>query len=243
MKNFKLAISFLTCIPVVVMDADDKSWLKSMIYYPFCGYIIGILVLIPLYLIKYFLISNPIVLAGLAVLILAYITRGLHIDGLADICDGFFCPASRNRRMEIMKDSRVGSFGVIGICLLFLIKFAVLYVIIYSGHMFYLLPAIVFSRFAMVFLAFIGRSASSHGLGQKIIGNVTPKILIISFICTIPCFFFSFKTLLAFVLMVLFLYVLNLKSKKLIGGINGDVLGASCELSEVIILLVLCFWL
>ncbi|MCP4179664.1 MAG: adenosylcobinamide-GDP ribazoletransferase [bacterium] len=243
MKNFKLAISFLTCLPVVVMDVDDESWLKSMVYYPLCGYIVGIIVLIPLYLIKYFLISNSIVLSALAVLFLAYITRGLHIDGLADICDGFFCPVSSKRRMEIMKDSRVGSFGVIGICLLFIIKFAVLYVVIYSGHMFYLLPAIVFSRFSMIFLAFIGKSISNHGLGQKIIGKLPGNILIISFISTIPCFFFSWKSVLAFILMLIFVYIFNLKSKKLIGGVNGDVLGAACEISEVLILFALCFWL
>jgi adenosylcobinamide-GDP ribazoletransferase len=243
MRNFKLAISFLTCIPVVVMDVDDESWLNSMIYYPLCGYIIAVVVLIPLYLIKYFFISNPVVLAALAVIFLAYITRGLHIDGLADICDGFFCPVSPNRRMEIIKDSRVGSFGVIGICLLFLMKFAVLYVIIQSGHMFYLLPVIVFSRFIIVFLAFIGKSISNKGLGQKIIGNISIKMLIISFICILPCFFFSWKSVLAFIIILLFAYTLNLRSKKLIGGINGDVLGAACEVSEVIVLLVLSFWM
>ena len=67
-----------------------------------------------------------LVAAGLVVLLLELATRGLHLDGLMDTCDGYFSGAPRERALEIMKDSRVGAMGVTGVVLLLIVKVAAL---------------------------------------------------------------------------------------------------------------------
>ncbi|MEK3882273.1 adenosylcobinamide-GDP ribazoletransferase [Paenibacillus sp. PL2-23] len=118
------AIQFLTRIPVPLLIPFERPVLsRSVIYFPLAGALIGLL----LWLASELLVSllppwpSAIILVGLGVML----TGGLHLDGWMDTADGVFSHRSRERMLEIMKDSRVGAMGVIAAVLLLLLKISV----------------------------------------------------------------------------------------------------------------------
>lgn len=125
LRQLTLAVTFLTGIPLRVdgeVGAADL-W-RSMGWYPLVGLGLGaaawgvyagLVSLLP-----------GLVAAALVVILLEGITRGLHMDGLMDTCDGYFSGASRERALEIMKDSSVGAMGVVGAVLILVLKVAAL---------------------------------------------------------------------------------------------------------------------
>ncbi len=119
MNEFLIALHFITRIPVKrELNYTDKAMAKSMIYFPFIGTILVIVnYLADIYLGS--MVTSSLLVAGLVIL-----TGGIHLDGFMDSCDGIFSGGDRERILEIMKDSRVGAFGVIGLVTLFLVKFS-----------------------------------------------------------------------------------------------------------------------
>ena len=117
------AIRFLTVLPLPARPPTAQELAAAATYFPAVGLLIGLAlaaVALPLNL----LLPQPVVAALLLVLLLG-ITGGLHVDGLADTCDGFFCNAeSPARRLEIMRDSRVGGYGVAGVVSVMLVQYA-----------------------------------------------------------------------------------------------------------------------
>jgi adenosylcobinamide-GDP ribazoletransferase len=101
MKRFLLALSFLTTIPIKLDEAPkpgDQGWAAAC--YPLAGLVIGLLLAgVQFLLAKIF---TPLLAAGLVVLVWAALTGGLHLDGLADCCDGLLSAVSRERRLEIL---------------------------------------------------------------------------------------------------------------------------------------------
>ena len=117
------AIRFLTVLPLPTRPPTARELAASGGYFPAVGLPIG------LALAAVAAILNPLlpqaVVAALLLVVLLGITGGLHVDGLADTCDGFFCNAeSPARRLEIMRDSRVGGYGVAGVVSLLLVQYA-----------------------------------------------------------------------------------------------------------------------
>ena len=125
MNQLLLALQFITRIPIRQdLNYDQPNIAASMTYYPLVGTLIGaILVVINQVGGSYFppLVTNALLVIGLIVL-----TGGLHLDGLMDTCDGIFSGREKEKILEIMRDSRVGAFGVIGVVALFLLKFSLL---------------------------------------------------------------------------------------------------------------------
>src|SRR5947209_12330451 len=126
--EFVAAVRFLTVLPVPgstrVFDKDEDTprLVIGCEYFPLVGLLLAlllwllVLVLAPL--------VPQLVLAALLVVALVILTGGLHLDGLMDSCDGLFGGSTRERKLEIMRDSRVGSFGVLGGACVLLLKFA-----------------------------------------------------------------------------------------------------------------------
>lgn len=125
MKHFLIAFNLMTAIPL----SAGKDWQtgdsgRASIWYPFVGLVIGGLTWLT-WTGTSRLFPAPV--AGTLTLILwVTLTGGLHLDGLADCCDGLLASASVERRLEIMKDSRLGAFGGLGLMLVLLLKAAAL---------------------------------------------------------------------------------------------------------------------
>jgi adenosylcobinamide-GDP ribazoletransferase len=123
--KFLLALQFLTRIPVKINgQVDDKAMAESMSWYPVVGFLLGG---ISAALFKTLSLFLPTRVCDLAVLVfIVFITGNIHIDGLMDTADGIFSGRPRERMLEIMKDSRVGSHGVMAGVLAILAKFILL---------------------------------------------------------------------------------------------------------------------
>jgi adenosylcobinamide-GDP ribazoletransferase len=115
----------MTILPVRLPDdwsAGDSG--RAAVWYPFVGLVIGALTWLAW---KGANLVLPGLVAGILTLIVwVALTGGLHLDGLADCCDGLLASASVERRLEIMKDPHVGAFGVIGLILVLMLKAAAL---------------------------------------------------------------------------------------------------------------------
>ncbi|USG64540.1 adenosylcobinamide-GDP ribazoletransferase [Brevibacillus ruminantium] len=122
MNAFFHALAFFTRIPVPWLKPSEKAWRESVAWYPAVGLVIGC-VLWAVYQLSLWAFS-PLLAAVLTCAVWVYITGGLHLDGWMDLADGLGSSRSRERMLEIMKDSRSGAMAVLAAILLLLIKTA-----------------------------------------------------------------------------------------------------------------------
>jgi adenosylcobinamide-GDP ribazoletransferase len=114
MRSLSMMIAFFTRIPMKYgHEFDEDDYCIGIMFLP----VVGLIISLGLFSLKYALFFASPYVSGLIMLIFyIWITGGLHIDGLADTFDGIFSGRDRERMFEIMKDSRVGSFGAVSIC-------------------------------------------------------------------------------------------------------------------------------
>lgn len=235
MKNFILMIQFLTRIPIPIeLDVKEEDFLEGIIYFPLIGLIIGMFIA-AFYFIGYEL--GGIFLGSImAVVSEVFITGGLHLDGLGDTFDGIYSNRSKEKILEIMKDSRLGTNGALAIFLTLILKFGFLYSI--NGKMIYpvLLLMPVYSKLCVVYGARFSHYARKSGMGNLLIGKVNNKHLTIGIFITFILSFIHIWSL-PFILIgyIFTIYYIKHITKK-IGGMTGDTLGALCELSEMVYL-------
>jgi adenosylcobinamide-GDP ribazoletransferase len=127
MKHLLTAFNLMTTLPLPA----SKDWQtgdsgRASVWYPFVGLVIGALTWLAWMVATRFSQSAPLVAGILTLVVWVALTGGLHLDGLADSCDGLFASTSIERRLEIMKDPRLGVFGGIGLILVLFLKAATL---------------------------------------------------------------------------------------------------------------------
>ncbi|WP_258297397.1 adenosylcobinamide-GDP ribazoletransferase [Paenibacillus peoriae] len=144
------AFQFLTRLPVKAeLDFSPDLLKRSASYYPLVGVVIGIIVWAFAALTS--MVLPPLPCAILTLVVWVWLTGGLHLDGWMDAADALFSYRSRERMLEIMKDSRVGAMGVIACVLLLMLKASLLYTVLVERNVsgLLLLP-MVWSRWFMV---------------------------------------------------------------------------------------------
>src|SRR5260221_3157510 len=125
MRSVRIAFGLLTTLPFRLLEdwsAGDSG--RASVWYPFVGFVIGALTWLAWKATMFFF--PPLVAGVITLAVWVMLTGGLHLDGLADCCDGLFVSAPIEHRLEIMKDPRTGAFGVIGLILVLFLKAAVL---------------------------------------------------------------------------------------------------------------------
>src|SRR3989338_4603654 len=124
MRRFLVALQFLTIFPVKIKsEIEGKDFGASLLYFPIVGLIVGLL----LSLIALSLFFLPALVRAAAILTISIlITGGIHLDGFADTCDGSYGNKQVEKVLEIMRESRIGAMGAIGIVSLLLLKFSVM---------------------------------------------------------------------------------------------------------------------
>lgn len=172
----------------------------------------------------------------------AWLTRGLHLDGVADLLDGSGGSFDRSRRLAIMKDSAIGAFGVIGLIVTLGLKIAALSALL--GHfsleagtpfiklILLLISVPAVSRWSIVLLAWKSRYPREAGTGHVFVGQVSGREIAIGFFLLIPFFFLGWPFCIVFAVCQLPVLWLRFHAHRLFGGVTGDVLGACCEFSE-----------
>lgn len=234
-KGLILSIQFLTRIPInIPVDFNERNLSKSTFFFPLTGMIIGGLAGLIYYFSSYI---NTDIASFLAVTTMIIVTGGLHLDGLGDTFDGFFSARDRERILEIMKDSRAGTYGVVAIILDILLK----YVIISNmkGNIpIFLAISCGNGRLIAAILMSFGKIARPGGIGDMF-AKSNPKVYALGggLIYSIVTFFINPLYLIPLGISLIVACLITLKTYKTINGFTGDVYGASIETIEIASLL------
>ncbi len=229
MRGFFSALSFLTIVRINTAF-DAKSAVR---YFPLVGLLIGLGV--------YALSFIQGLFAYLAVVYCVFITRGLHLDGLADTSDAFFSLRDKVKMLEIMKDSRLGSFGVLAIVVVLLGRYTA-FLHIKDYLMLIFIPS--YSRFGCIYLMKKLPYGRKTGTAAPFFKQFNITDFLIGYTIILSSFFVIKGTLPFVVASVFFVYTFLLfeyfKSK--IGVITGDMLGFAIETTQLLLLLVVAIY-
>ncbi len=237
MSAFFSAIRFLTVIPVPLSwCGDEKSFNKSPDWYPLAGLTIGLFMAVCDLLLRWLL---PLPVASVLVMIsLIAITGALHMDGLADTADAFFSSRGRERMLEIMKDSSAGPMGVTAIVVVLLLKTFLLLSLPtpWRTEVIILMP--LAGRCAIpIISSWLPYARSTEGTGAFIQNGSGFRRFAICFGClslfSLALFGWG-AGLFILVVVSLSTWLMGRYSRRKIGGYTGDVLGATCELIEMV---------
>ncbi len=248
--RFFYAWLFLTKFPAPPLPkATKEDWGRIAPYFVLIGFILGFMLFYPAKLLTFY--KMPVMFSSLLILFIwNMLTGGLHLDGLMDTFDGINCqdPA---RKLEAMKDSRVGAFGVMAGIFVILFKLVTLCTLLLNKEFLVLLIAVPFSRLIVVYaFTFLGSNNQASISSSLILAGVKkPKDLFVNLVFfTMGCILVMFTlnphsaifhpiaafmfVILSFTLCIGWAHWLDNHFK----GHTGDTFGALVEISEVTVL-------
>jgi len=174
LTDFAAAIGFLTLLPIGRAWPDDRPP-RSVGWYGWVGWILGgAAALVVAAAARWGDLSTsgmPLLVAALVVAGWALVTRFLHWDGIADALDGLWGGSTPERRLEIMRDSRIGSFGAAAMLMAALVQVAALAVLVEAGSLWVIIAAPVIARFCVSLAAWELPAARREGLGLTSMGR------------------------------------------------------------------------
>lgn len=236
MKRFILILQFLTKLPLPFnIEAREEDFSKGIVYFPIVGLLIG-LMMAGIY-IGLSAVTNVMVASVLVVCFELFITGGLHLDGLADTFDGLYSYRDKERMLEIMKDSRVGTNGVLILIVNILLKMVLLYSIDPKLAPIILILMPMVSRLMVVLLSATSKYARNNGMGGFFIGKTSKMQLTIAFLLVLIAHLVYLEGLILLIMVTVFALIYRHHVYTKIDGITGDVLGATVELSEMFYLM------
>lgn len=243
MRKLWIAITFLTRIPLPQPDnVTSEEFTQSQHCYPVVGLILGavlwaaLTLLLPLY--------PPLITAALLLTLELLLTGGIHLDGFIDSMDGLLSARTPERMLEIMKDSHVGAFGAVSAIVYLLLKFALLAELIALES--YFVPYVVLfmpilSRWIFLMGVHFFPYARAQGLGKgfhetsrKTQWTFLGEGIVLLFATYIVL---QWSGVVGFMLATLVVFFFARRVSHLLGGLTGDLYGASIELSELLFLL------
>lgn len=239
MRGFLVACRYLTTLPLPPQKAGFTDLGPAAAYFPAVGSLLGLI------LAGGDLLLLPALPPGVAAVVLlagwVLLTGGLHLDGLADSLDGLGGGWSREEALAIMREPRVGAYGVVGIVLILLLKASALAASAPDLRWQALLLAPSLGRLAPVLLARLCPPARSEGQGQ-------------AFVLTVSAAGVAGATAFAIALALLVLWpwggvllgwtfasawLIGRYLNRRLGGVTGDLLGGAVEITEGLILVLL----
>ena len=236
LKEIGSIFSFLTIIPT--SNANLETVARYMYLFPIVGIAIGLLVGSIGFGLSFFL--DPLIVSLLVVASLALVTGIHHTDGLADFADGLMTKGTKEKKLSAMKDLATGSAGIVAI-VLYLVGLIVAFSLSGGFQLFLaILLSEIVAKYSMVLMASLGKSASvgSNSPFVELMKN-RKKLLATTVITLIPLIVLGGTTGLiifaAGTTLTLFLLAMSTRS---FGGITGDVLGTTNELSRLASVLV-----
>jgi adenosylcobinamide-GDP ribazoletransferase len=240
--EFSASIHFLTRLPLRRHEAGTAgaSLAQAAWAFPLAGFVVGLIgALVYLIADRLVLFSWPAAALTLAATML--VTGALHEDGLADTADGFGGGATRERKLDIMRDSRIGTYGVCALIICLLLRADAIAsltepVLVAPA----LIAAHVGARAVLPLVMFLLPAARSDGLAfsaGKPSGGGVAVAAALGFLALLLCLGLG-HALVALVVLAIAVALLCWLATRQIGGQTGDVLGAVEQVSEIVILLV-----
>lgn len=230
--HFLDSLSFLTRL-VPARDADEERIAKSMGWLPLTGLVLGAVIALPFHF--GLLADKPWISAWLVVVLSAWLTRGLHLDGIADVMDGVTTHTTPYRFWEVVKDSRCGAFGVLALVMAGLGMAVLLQNMFAAKALGAVVWIFMFGRFGGVALGYMAKDFSRPGMGEIFMRGATLNAVGVNFILTagVGIWLVGFwAMLMSMVLLALTNWSLYRLVTK-VQGVNGDFLGASIVLGEL----------
>ncbi|MBI5787913.1 MAG: adenosylcobinamide-GDP ribazoletransferase [Candidatus Schekmanbacteria bacterium] len=255
MRRLTIALQFLTRLPLKITPNPTPEEIgRSMVYFPLAGLLLGGYLVLVNQIVTLLLPALPASI--LLVMMLTAATGAMHLDGLADMVDGFYAgcalppgEARQERILTVMKDSRIGAMGALAIFFSLILKIAGIYSLPATCKNSILLLTPMLSRWNMVWAAALSDYARRPvkgiaddqyiGLGETFHRFINSKELIKSSLLPVLLSLILLNInglILLIVSMVTALGLINYIKNK-IGGMTGDTFGAINEISENIILL------
>ncbi|HZQ55026.1 MAG TPA: adenosylcobinamide-GDP ribazoletransferase [Bryobacteraceae bacterium] len=237
MRRLLGAVSFLTRIPAgASMDAEPAMVAKSARWFPFVGFALGCVYAGAAWLLLRWL--PALVVAVLLLALDAVLTGALHLDGLADMADGFGGGRTREDVLRIMRDHAIGSYGAAALILVLLLKAACLSELLRTRHGLWILfiaPAL--GRWTLVLLSYLEPYARSGDAGTgsvaKWIGGTELAIATLTCI-PLPFLFGVERSSICWGAVALVTVLVAWICDRRIGGITGDILGANTVVAECV---------
>jgi adenosylcobinamide-GDP ribazoletransferase len=245
-RLFFIALQFFTRLPIPRWVGFEQQWLQhASRYFPLVGLVVGAATAL-VYWLAIQLWPAPVA-ALLSTAAGIYLTGAFHEDGFADMCDGFGGGMTRERVMEIMKDSRIGTYGAVGAGLLVALKCTLLSLMPPALAVAALLVAHPLSRFAATSLIWRLTYARDEGKAKPLAQEMSGAEFAIAAVCTaVPLVAAAVVFELAWIAVAAALLAsagatawLAAKFVRRIGGYTGDCLGAVQQVTEVVIYLCL----
>ncbi len=246
MTDFRVALAFLTTLPLPHLPAEAflSGRGRAFAWYPAVGLLLGLLLAGTAGLLGFANLSLS-VKAGLLLLAWTLLSGGLHLDGVMDSCDALFAPVSVERRLAILKDVHAGAFGVIGLFFVLGLKWTLLAELLgQSGGWLALLLAPVWGRWMLVWAIWrFPYARTEESLGRTMTAGLSRREVLLA-----TLFALIVQSVVGFWNPWLFVAVLSLPlghllahwvAGKLGGGLTGDIYGFLCEVTEVLVLLLL----
>jgi adenosylcobinamide-GDP ribazoletransferase len=232
LRRFFTALQYFTRLPVPRRTSQEHLG-KAAIFFPLIGVIVGGLAALVLILLQRVLPLSTAVLCTIA--FAAFLTNALHEDGFADTFDGFGGGWSKERIVEIMRDSRIGVYGALALIFLILCKFNFLSALSPNQNWRWLIVGHTAARWTTLPLSAWLPYAGTAGQGKlvaKQIGRV--QVLVGTFILLPALLLLSWQAaLITFLVAGVVTLLSGLYFRARLGGITGDCLGAANQFTEV----------
>lgn len=243
MKKFLIALQFLTILPIRIPGRiKEEETAASIAYFPLAGLVIGLILAATVFVFGFL---PPAVTIALVIASSILLTGGLHLDGFADTCDGFYAGRTKERRLQIMRDPHIGTMGAIAIIILLLLKFTILLNLPKQILWRTLVIMPLFAKFWLVLACYKSRYAREEGKAKLFIGKSRARTVLITGILTLGLSFAlgGVKAIIAYVFSSICLFLFMNYIKKRIGGMTGDTAGAINETAEtLLIFFILIAW-
>ncbi len=231
MNDFRVALGLLTIFPVRYDTLHISA--RALAWYPLVGLLVGIILTAAQFSLR--LVLPDLIVAVFIVALWTILTGGLHLDGFADACDALFAATTRERRLEILRDVHLGTFGAAGLVLLLMLKATTLASATTLAPIF-LAP--ILGRWAIVFAATFPL-ARREGMAATFIAGLTRREIFIATLFTaIIAELGGWLGFAAFSVGIATTWVIAQLALNRLGGLTGDIYGMICESVEVGVLLV-----
>lgn len=236
-------LQFFTAVPINLEIPMDKEHLRKEVQtFPLLGLFQGIIYSFLLYCLQVWTPFSHLAVAFFLWLVMILLTGGIHLDGWMDTSDAYFSYRDQEKRLEIMKDPRMGAFGVLSVMVLLSSRFLFIYEsTLNARNLTYILIAMIpfLSKSVMGVLLLTVKSAKKEGLGSMFQSAASKGVLWLYPVYIGVLLFLVYQVFFIVGLLIVVAaccsFFCRRKAVKWFGGITGDVLGASVEGTELIL--------
>ncbi|MGC8492176.1 MAG: adenosylcobinamide-GDP ribazoletransferase [Syntrophobacteraceae bacterium] len=243
-RKFAVSLSFLTILRLPVSgEITPADFGGSYACFPIVGFLVGLMAYSSVLMLHS--VMPRLLLAAWTCVLTTLVTRGFHLDGLADLADGLGGGYTPERRLEIMKDSATGAFGTLALVLDLLVKTSAIFSLIATKNWLILATVPALSRFAIVVCAYKSSCARPGGLAKAGVEYITGgSVIAAALFAALFALTAGLRQtpILLLAAVACGLFVRNLANRSL-GGVTGDVLGSANEITEIVLFtLAACLW-